>query len=267
MPNPVLQRQFAPTPTINNGTGSATATADTAMTTSAPPAPTVPVTEGGMSIGGTTRATFVLLVILMGAGVFGWRSVDEFEGMQNPGLLFGALIGAVALAIAASFIPKLAAVLGPLYAAVEGFLLGAISHVYEIQFEGIVLQAVLATGAVFVVMLTLFVTRTIKVTQRMRSWVIGATIGVALFYLVSIVLSFFNVGIPFVWDTGPIGIIFSLVVIGVAAFNLLLDFDLIERGTAAGMPRFMNWYAAFGLMVTIVWLYLEMLRLLARVRQ
>ncbi len=190
MPNPVLQRQFAPTPT--NGAGSAAATADSAMTTVAPPAPTAPVTEGGMSIGGTTRATFVLLVILMGAGVFGWRSVDEFEGMQNPGLLFGALIGAVALAIAASFVPKLAAVLGPLYAAVEGFLLGAISHVYEIQFEGIVLQAVLATGAVFVVMLTLFVTRTIKVTQRMRSWVIGATIGVALFYLVSILLSFFG---------------------------------------------------------------------------
>jgi uncharacterized YccA/Bax inhibitor family protein len=90
---------------------------------------------------------------------------------------------------------------------------------------------------------------------------------VALFYLVSIVLSFFNVNMPLVFDTGPLGIIFSLVVIGVAAFNLLLDFDLIERGTAAGMPRFMNWYAAFGLMVTIVWLYLEILRLLARTRQ
>jgi uncharacterized YccA/Bax inhibitor family protein len=267
MSNPVLERQFGKTTATSGGAGTAAATADATMTTAAPPVPTVPVTEGGMSVGGTVRATFLLLVILLGGAVFGWRSVDEFEGMQNPGLLFGALIGAVVLAIAASFVPKLAATLGPLYAAVEGFLLGAISHVYEIQFEGIVLQAVLATAAIFVVMLTLFVTRTIKVSDRMRSWVIGATIGVAFFYLVSIVLSFFNVNMPLVWDTGPLGIIFSLVVIGVAAFNLLLDFDLIERGTAAGMPRFMNWYAAFGLMVTIVWLYLEMLRLLARTRQ
>ena len=115
-------------------------------------------------------------------------------------------------------------------------------------------------------MLVLFVTRTIRVTQRVRGVIIGATLGIFLFYLGSFLLSLFGVGIPLVWDDGPIGIGFSLLVVGIASFNLMLDFDMIERGVVAGAPKYLEWYSAFGLMVTIVWMYIEMLRLIAKVR-
>jgi uncharacterized YccA/Bax inhibitor family protein len=257
MSNPVLERQFG------KSTTTAAAT-DGSLTIGAPPA--VQPGLGTMTVGGVGRSTGLLFVLLLAAAVFGWRSVDPNLGFTSPGLFWGILIGAVILAVVVSFRPNLAPFLAPLYALGEGYVLGAISRFYETAFEGIVLQAIMASLAIFVVMLTLFITRTIRVTNRLRSVVIGATLGIALFYLVSIVLSFFNVNIPFVWDSGPVGIIFSLVVIAVAAFNLLLDFDLIERGVAARAPGFMNWYAGFGLLVTIVWLYLEMLRLLARTR-
>ena len=155
---------------------------------------------------------------------------------------------------------------GPLYSLTMGVALGVISHIYDEAFEGIVLQAIMATAAVFIVMLVLFVTRTIRVTQRMRGVIIGATLGIALFYLGSFLLSLFGVGIPLVWDDGPVGIGFSLLVVGIASFNLMLDFDMIERGVVAGAPKYLEWYSAFGLMVTIVWMYIEMLRLIAKVR-
>ena len=166
-----------------------------------------------------------------------------------------------------AFQPKLARVTGPLYALTMGAFVGSLSRAYSTFYDGIVLQAILATAAVFVVMLVLFTTRTIKVTNRLRSTVIGATFGIALFYLASIVLSLFGADMPFVWDSGFFGIAFSVFVVGVAAFNLLLDFDLIERGVAAGAPKYMEWYGAFGLMVTIIWMYLEILRLLAKLRE
>jgi uncharacterized YccA/Bax inhibitor family protein len=115
-------------------------------------------------------------------------------------------------------------------------------------------------------MLFLYANRIIRVTQRMRSTIILATVGVALFYLVSIVLSLFGVDMPFVWDGGPISILISAVIVGIAAFNLLIDFDVIEHGIREGAPGWMSWFAAFGLMVTVVWLYLEILRLLALTR-
>ena len=179
--------------------------------------------------------------------------------------LFGLLI-VLGVLIATVLRPQWVRVTGPIYSLAMGVLVGAISSIYSDLWEGIVLQAVLATFAVFVAMLFLYATRIIKVTQRLRSTIILATAGIFVFYLISIGLALFGVNIPFVWDGGWFSILLSTFIVGVAAFNLLLDFDLIERGIREAAPAWMNWFAAFGLMVTIIWLYLEILRLIALTR-
>lgn len=258
MANPALKKQFGELPAVG-------ASADAALQT----APISPITAEGdvMTVGGTAAKTGFLLVLVLGAGAWGWTLVDPASGQADiPVWWFFAAIGALILAIVTAFKPQLAIITGPLYALTQGVALGVISHVYDYQFEGIVLQAILATAAVFVVMLVLFVTRTIKVTNRMRGIIIGATLGIMLFYLVSIVLALFGTSIPLVWDNGPIGIAFSVLIVGIAAFNLMLDFDMIERGVQAKAPKHLEWFGAFGLMVTIVWMYIEILRLLGKLR-
>lgn len=246
MANTFLERQFATREAMRTG----------------------PIVEDTMTIGGVGRATGMLFGLLFAAAIFGWGAVDSGGASPSiPGWLLPAILVALGVAVATVFRPQWSPWSAPIYAVIEGALLGAISHVYEAAFDGIVVQAILATGVTFAVMLTLYVTRTIRVTQRLRSIVVGATMAIFAFYLVSILLSFFGTTVPLVWDSGALGIGFSLVVIAVAAFNLMLDFDLIERGSEAGMPEHMNWYAAFGLLVTIVWLYLEILRLLAKLQR
>jgi len=220
--------------------------------------------EQRMSIGGTAADTGMMLVVLAISGAWGWAISSPTGAL--PWWSFAALIVAFVLAIVTVFNPKIAVVSTPLYTAAQGVFLGAMSKAYESQWGGIVLTAVLATIAVFVVMLVLFVTRTITVTRKLRSIIIGATLGIAVFYFASILLALFGVQIPFVWDGGIGGILFSVFVVGIAALNLLLDFDMIERGVAMGAPKYMNWYGAFGLMVTIIWLYMEILRLLGKAR-
>ena len=166
-----------------------------------------------------------------------------------------------------SFKPNVARITAPIYSLVEGVFLGAISHVYNARWNGIVLQAVLGTSAVFGVMLALHAFRILKVTDRMRRMVIGATMGVAAIYLVGMVLRLFGSRIGFLSDATPMGIGFSVLVVGLAAFNLSLDFDLMERFERAAAPKKLEWYAAFGLMVTLVWLYLEILRLLSKLNR
>jgi len=258
MANPTLQKEFGSYPDV-------TATTDAAVT--APPRSPVSIDGDAMTIGGTAAKTGLLLLLVVAAGAWGWNLVDPSTGSTSiPAWWFFVALGAFGLAIVTAFRPALAVISGPVYALTQGVALGAISHIYDARFDGIVLQAIMATAAVFTVMLVLFVTRTIRVTQRMRGVVIGATAGIALFYLVSILLSLFGASIPLVWDSGPMGILFSVIVVGVAAFNLMLDFDMIERGVAAGAPRNLEWFGAFGLMVTIVWMYIEILRLLGKVR-
>jgi uncharacterized YccA/Bax inhibitor family protein len=223
-----------------------------------------------MTMGGVASATGVLFVLLLAGGAFGWAQVESTPAgtdVNLPGWIFIALLGAFGLAIFASFRPALARVAGPIYAVLQGVVLGAISHVYENQWNGIVVQAVLLTAIVFGSMLFLYGTRIVRVTDRMRRVVIGATIGLCAFYLVSLLLSLFGATMPLIWDTGPFGILFSVAVAGLAAFNLMLDFDLAERGVAAGLPKHMEWFVGLGLMVSIVWLYLEILRLLAKLRR
>jgi uncharacterized YccA/Bax inhibitor family protein len=231
-----------------------------------------------MRMGGTMSATAILLGIVLVAAWFGWQAVDvqvlglrpdgtEIVEFSMPPWLFVSWIGGFVLAIVTVFKPKIARITGPLYAAAMGLLMGAISAAFEIQYDGIVLQAIGLTLAVFAIMLVLYGTRTIRVTNRLRTAVVVATMAIMLVYLVSIIASFFGSGVPMIHDAGPIGILFSLVVVGIASFNLLLDFDFIERGVAAGAPRYMEWYGAFGLMVTLIWLYLEILRLLAKLKE
>jgi len=231
-----------------------------------------------MRMGGVVSASAVLLLLVVVAGWFGWQAVTVVEGTDAvtgdrvvvdasiPAWVFGAAIAGFLLAIVTIFLPKAARFTSPLYAVAEGVFLGAISHYYELSYDGIVLQAVGLTVGVFATMLLLFATRVIKVTRKFMIGVMAATGAVALVYLASFVVRLFGGDIPFIHDAGPVGIGFSLVVVVIAALNLVLDFDFIERGVAMQAPRHMEWYAAFGLLVTLVWLYLELLRLLSKLR-
>lgn len=258
MANPPLAKQFGALPEVG-------AAPDAALQTAKVPAGFG--ADDAMTIGGTSAKTAFLLILVLGAGAWGWNLVDPRSGSSSlPGWWLLVVFGALGLAILTAFRPQLAIITGPLYAVTQGVAIGTISRFYEAQFEGIVLQAIMATAAVFFVMLVLFVTRTIKVTNKLRGVIVGATLGIMLFYLASFVLSFFGVSVPLVWDSGPVGIGFSVLIVGIAAFNLMLDFDLIERGVQARAPKFMEWFGAFALMVTIIWLYIEILRLIGKTR-
>lgn len=228
-----------------------------------------PTATERMSVGGVVSATGWLLALLLISAAFGWAavpSVAEGEPIEFPGIaMIGVLVGFVAV-IVCVFKPNLARYLGPVYALAEGYFVGAISKAYETYHDGIVVQAAGATVAVFAVMLFLYSTRIIKVTDRFRRIVIGATVGIMVFYLVSFVINLLGGNVPFLQSTSLLGIGFSFLVAGIAAFNLALDFDFIERGSNMGLPKHMEWMAALGLVVTIVWLYLEILRLLSKLR-
>jgi uncharacterized YccA/Bax inhibitor family protein len=223
-----------------------------------------------MTVDGVVFRSLILGPIVAAAGWFGWQSVgtNAFGDVTDvPGWLLPAVLGGFVIALVTVFRPQFARITAPLYAAVEGLVLGAISHVYEARYDGIVLQAVLLTGAVFVLMLGLFAKRIIKVDDKLRRGIMLATFAVMAVYGITLLLNLFGSSVPYIHDAGPVGILFSLVVVGIAAANLLLDFDLIERGVQAGAPKWMEWYAAFGLLVTLVWLYLEILRLLGKLRE
>lgn len=224
---------------------------------------------GTMTVGGTISATGVLMVILLAAATAGWISVDELPGGQVrlPMLAIAGIVVGFVCAIVVAFKPNLAKVLGPVYALGQGFFLGALSKGYENYQSGIVVQAIGATLGVFVVMLVLYRTRIIKVTDRFRRTVIMATLGLAVFYLFSMVISLFGGNVSFLSSSSLLGIGFSILAAGLAALNLSLDFDFIEKGSQAGLPKNMEWYGAFGLLVTLVWLYLELLRLLSKLNQ
>jgi uncharacterized YccA/Bax inhibitor family protein len=221
-----------------------------------------------MTLDGTIAATGVLFVILLAAAIWGWNLVEVKEGQvaSFPSWsIFAILIGFAAVLVAA-FKPHLSKFLAPVYAVAEGVFVGAISAAYNVEWNGIVVQAVGATLGVFLVMLFLYRARIVTVTDKFRSVVIGATAGLAIFYLVALVLSLFGGNISFFASASLFGIGFSVLAAGLASLNLLLDFDLIERGVRGAAPRYMEWFAGLGLLVTLVWLYLELLRLLGKLR-
>jgi uncharacterized YccA/Bax inhibitor family protein len=223
---------------------------------------------GVMTVQGTATATGVLLILLLASATVGWMSVDS-STTGFPGIaLLGVVVG-FACVITLMFRPMWARVLAPVYALAEGFFVGVISKFYEMEKDGIVLQAIGATLATFLVMLVLYRTNIIKVTDRFRRIIIGATLGVMVLYLASFVIRLVaGAGsVSFLNSPSALGIGFSVFVCVLAAMNLALDFDFIEKGAAARMPKGMEWYAALALLVTVVWLYLEILRLLSKLNR
>jgi uncharacterized YccA/Bax inhibitor family protein len=221
-----------------------------------------------MTVQGTVGKTFALLAILSATAIYSWNATAS--GDMQPVVMPAAAIGGLVLAMVTIFRPQLAPWIAPVYAAFEGVFLGALSFVIEHyalhgRYPGIALQAVSMTTGTLFVMLFVYGAGIIRVTERLKAGIITATGAIALVYLVSMVVSLFGGRVPFIHDASPIGIGFSVFVVGLAAFNLLLDFDFIEKAARSGQaPKFMEWYGAFGLMVTLVWLYLEILRLLSK---
>ncbi len=234
-----------------------------------------------MTLGGVSAATMFMFVFILIAGAFGWNQVSEgtpvrqLDGtfttpvtLDRPALLFGSLIVGFILAMVTVFKPTIARFTAIPYSLAQGVCLGMISHLYNVESNGIVIQAVLATFGVFVTMLVLYGLRILRATPKFVKGVVAATFGIMIMYLLSWVMSLFMSSFtPFWASSSALGIAISVVIVIVAALNLILDFDFIERGTKNNLPAHMDWYAAFGLVITLIWLYLEMLRLLSKLRQ
>lgn len=244
-----------------------------------PSSRSTPITDGPvtpwhgnvMTVGGTISASGVLMVMLLAAAAVGWVTGPDNQGTVRgfPTLALGGVLVGFACVIAIYFKPMWAKVLAPVYALGEGFFLGVISKAYETYQHGIVVQAVGATLGVFAVMLVLYRTRILKVTDRFRKIVITATMGLMAFYLVSFVIRLIAGpgSVSFLQSASGLGILFSVFAAGLAAMNLAIDFDFIERGAKQGLPKGMEWFAAFALVITLVWLYLELLRLLSKLQR
>ena len=218
--------------------------------------------EGGtgvMTVAGAAWKSFALVFLAAASAGYTWYQIVRVPDRDLSAIIFGGAIAALVVALVTSFKPNLARITSPIYAVLEGIALGGISYIYEAQFKGIPLIAVGLTFGVALAMLALYAPRIIKVTDRLRSIIIGATVGIMFFSLITIVLGFFHVQMPGVFGYGWAGLLFSSAVVIVSAMNLLLNFDMIER-LAGNAPQQMEWYAAFGMLVTLVWLYLELLR-------
>ncbi|GMW03090.1 MAG: membrane protein [Candidatus Hydrogenedentota bacterium] len=217
-----------------------------------------------MTVQGTVNKTGILLVLVVGAAGFVWSRMNNGNPEAMYPWIIGGMIGGLIVGLATSFKPGWAPVTAPIYAVLEGLFIGGLSAVMNAQFQGIVLPAVVLTFGVMFVMLALYTTGIIKVTERFKMGVIAATGAVMLFYLVNFLLSFAGWNFGFVHQGGVVGIGFSLFVVGLAALNLVLDFAFIDEAAESGAPKTMEWYGAFALLVTLVWLYIEILRLLAK---
>ena len=221
-----------------------------------------------MTLNGTVHKTGILLLLSVLTAAFAWNQIQfTADGAVGAGpYVWGGAIGGLVLALVTTVKKTWAPVTAPLYAIVEGFFLGAISAMYNHVYEGIVMQAVLLTFGTMFALLFAYRSGLIRATENFKLGVVAATGGIFLVYLATIVLGLFDIRIPMIHESGIVGIGFSLFVVVIAALNLVLDFDFIESGVDAGAPKYMEWYGAFGLMVTLVWLYIEFLRLLAKLR-
>lgn len=220
-----------------------------------------------MTLNGTVNKTGLLLLLCVFTAAFAWSQVSTPAGIVGAGpYMWGGAIGGLVLALVTIFKKEWSPVTAPMYAIVEGLFLGAISAMYNHMYEGIVMQAVLLTFGTLFAMLFCYRSGLIKATENFKMGAAAATGGIFLVYLASMVLGMFGIQIPMIHESGLVGIGFSLVVVVVAALNLVLDFDFIETGVEKGAPKYMEWYGAFGLIVTLVWLYIEFLRLLSKLQ-
>ena len=220
-----------------------------------------------MTLSGTVNKTGILLICALATATWTWRMFLQSRDMADvyPLMLLG-MFGGLIFALITSFKKEWAPVTAPIYALLEGLLLGGLSAAMDLRYPGIGIQAVSLTFGTLFVLLIAYQSGVIKVTQKFRLGIVAATGGIFVFYMAQMLLGFFGVRFYSINGSGVIGIGFSLVVVAVAALNLVLDFDFIEQGVQAGAPRYMEWYGAFGIMVTLVWLYIEILRLLSKLR-
>jgi len=225
------------------------------------PAATSYTTEGQgvMTVQGAINKTFILFGIMLITAAFNFQ-------LQSPVLMIGGAIIGLILVIVNVFKKEYSPLIAPAYAAVEGLLVGGVSGMYAGYGGGIVVQAISLTLLVLFIMLVIHKTGIIPVTNQFRTGVVMATGAIALLYVVSFVLGFFGIQVPYLHQGGTIGILLSLGIIAIASLNLLLDFDMIVKGEQYGAPKYMEWFSAMGLMITLIWLYFEILRLLGKVR-
>ncbi len=218
-----------------------------------------------MTMTGAVVKTSILVAILLATGAYTWNLAAGESGL-SIGLLLAGVLGGFITALVTVFFPKVSPITAPIYAALEGIVLGAVSSYFEKMYPGIVFQAVGLSVGTLATMLFLYGTGIVRVTQNFVIGVAAATGAVALFYIVDMIARMFGSGIPYIHESGIVGIGFSLVVVVIAALNLILDFDFIDQGVRRRAPKYMEWYAGFSLLVTLVWMYLEILRLLAKLR-
>ena len=220
-----------------------------------------------MTISGTVNKTGILLLCALATAAWSW---NQFFAAGNASAIGGYVtigaFGGFILAMITIFKKQWAGVTAPLYALCEGLFLGALSAMMEMRFPGIAIESVALTFGTCFVLLAAYRSGLVRATPKFTIGVIAATGGIALVYFASMILGLFHVQIPGIFGSGPVGILFSLGVVVIAALNLVLDFSMIEEGAARGLPKYMEWYSAFGLMVTLVWLYLEIIRLLSKLR-
>lgn len=220
----------------------------------------VDTADGTMTVSSTVNKIGILFLLLLIGATISWYQPSQI-------FIWLGAIGGFIVALVTIFKKEWSPVTAPLYAALEGLFLGAVSMAYATMYDGIIFNAVALTLGIFAAMLITYRSGLIEVTQKFRMGVVAATGGIALVYVASIILGFFGINLSLVSGTGMFGIGFSLIVVVVAALNLVLDFDLIERGAEAGAPKYFEWYTAFGLIITLVWLYLEILRLLSKLQR
>jgi uncharacterized YccA/Bax inhibitor family protein len=214
-----------------------------------------------MNLEGTVNKTGILLLICGATATYAWYT----PALQGP-IIIAPLLGALVFCMVGIFKPATTPFVAPCYAALEGLVLGAISQVFNVRFHGIVANAVLLTFAVLALFLFLYATRIVRVTNGMRVAIIAATGAIFVVYMINMVLGFFGHSVPFLYSNGWMGIGISLLICAVAAFNFFLDFDAIEGYIRSGSPKYMEWYSGMALLITLVWLYLEILRLLSQLQ-
>jgi uncharacterized YccA/Bax inhibitor family protein len=225
------------------------------------------VDTGRMTLSGTVNKTGILLLCAIATVAWTWRMFLQAGDMSTVGpLMIGGLVGGLIFAMITIFKQAWAPVTAPIYALLEGLVLGGISAVTNARYPGIGIQAVSLTFGTLFVLLLAYRSGLIKVTDKMRLGIVAATGGIAVFYVLELLLGLAGVRFTSINGSGAIGIGFSLVVVAIASLNLVLDFDFIEQGVKVGAPKYMEWYGAFGIMVTLVWLYIEILRLLSKLR-
>lgn len=224
--------------------------------------------QGTMSVRGALNKFGFLLFMVMASAAYTWHLFQEGKPQTTTTLMIVGMIGGLIAALVIAFKPLWSGFLSPLYALLEGLFIGGISAIlnnaFAEKYPGLIMQAVGLTFGVAIAMFLLYNFRVIKATQKFKSIIITATLGIGIFYLLTLVLRLFGVNVGFMYDSSMLSIGISLFVVGIAALNLILDFDMIEQGAENGAPKVMEWYGAFGLMVTLVWLYLEILRLLSK---